>query len=745
MASLSGVKIKNSYKSLLKVNDETNGVDSNLTAIEDGQAGSTPLQIATNKILIKPGTDSASAFAVQSQGGGNMLTIDTDSADKEVIVNDDAGAIDFRIETAAEDEAFVVDGGANHVYINKGENSVTASFHNTNDVAMSLTSAGIVFNEDAHATNDFRVESAAGTDAIFVDSGNNIVHINGSEAAVTTEIHNDNDVAISVNATEVVINEDSSSSVDFRAESNSGTHAIFVDASADKVAINQDEANLTIDLHNTNDKVLTIMGAGAVFNEDSHVDVDFRVESNSGTHAIFVDSGADTVYLNGNTAAVTTLISNNNDEVIRVNTTGVVFNEDSHADVDFRIESDGEANAFFLDSGNNLLEINAGESAFTTIINSTNDEAMRVDSTGVVFNEDGSTGNDFRVESDTKTHMFFVDASDNRIGIGTSSPDNWVDIEYDGTQLQLSYDESNAATFAVGSSGDLTVTPSGGDMSIVATTSIDLTSPQIDFGENDASDITLNFLGSTNDMAVLYDESTGTLGFDGAVLGINSVSNRVGIGTLVPDKLLHVYTSDAGAFGIHANADDVVVENGTDAGITLATADAGSCSYAFESPTSTTGQNAINWQYNSGSERIRMIVDSSEPFTVYGNKVGVNTTSPDTALEVVGSFAANGPSSTFITMGSGDTSPDVSGGNIFKTHSTGVTIDQFDGGVCGQIITIISGGATVYDVTSSELKGGTTNITTAAGDVTMWVCESATVWHLLSWMDLSIDLSSGGF
>ena len=114
------------------------------------------------------------------------------------------------------------------------------------------------------------------------------------------------------------------------------------------------------------------------------------------------------------------------------------------------------------------------------------------------------------------------------------------------------------------------------------------------------------------------------------------------------------------------------------------------------------------------------------------------------SLEVAGSFAANGPSSTFVTMSSGDTSPNVSTGNIFKSHSDQVTIDQFDGGVCGQIIIIISGGQTEYDV-SSELKGGTTNIRTDAGDVTMWVCESATVWHLLSWMDLSIDLSSGGF
>ena len=50
----------------------------------------------------------------------------------------------------------------------------------------------------------------------------------------------------------------------------------------------------------------------------------------------------------------------------------------------------------------------------------------------------------------------------------------------------------------------------------------------------------------------------------------------------------------------------------------------------------------------------------------YNKKVGIGTYTPDTTLEVVGSFAANGPLSTFVTMSSGDTSPDVSTGNILK-------------------------------------------------------------------------------
>jgi hypothetical protein len=48
---------------------------------------------------------------------------------------------------------------------------------------------------------------------------------------------------------------------------------------------------------------------------------------------------------------------------------------------------------------------------------------------GDVTINDGSLDADFRVESDDNTHMLFVDAGNDRVGIGTSTPISTVDIE----------------------------------------------------------------------------------------------------------------------------------------------------------------------------------------------------------------------------------------------------------------------------------------------------------------------------
>jgi hypothetical protein len=99
-----------------------------------------------------------------------------------------------------------------------------------------------------------------------------------------------------------------------------------------------------------------------------------------------------------------------------------IFNESS-ADVDFRIEGNGDANLFFTDAGNDRVGIKTG-SPSTELhvvggIKATG--SIDFDGGGFVFNESHAAV-DFRIETDTLTHAFFADGSADKIGFGTSTP-----------------------------------------------------------------------------------------------------------------------------------------------------------------------------------------------------------------------------------------------------------------------------------------------------------------------------------
>lgn len=94
-----------------------------------------------------------------------------------------------------------------------------------------------------------------------------------------------------------------------------------------------------------------------------------------------------------------------------------------------------------------------------------------------------------------------------------------------------------------------------------------------------------------------------------------------------------------------------------------------------------------------------------------------------------------------------DATPKVNESNSFISNTSGVTITRFDNCVAGQVFNIISKGAIVYDTsTANRLIGSSTDITTASGDTTMWVCETggttASVCRLLNWVDVSQNNSS---
>ena len=99
-----------------------------------------------------------------------------------------------------------------------------------------------------------------------------------------------------------------------------------------------------------------------------------------------------------------------------------VFNESS-ADLDFRIEGNGDANLFFTDAGNDRIGIktNSPSTELDVVGGVKATGAIDFDGGGFTFNESGAAL-DFRIETDTLTHAFFADGSADKIAFGTSSP-----------------------------------------------------------------------------------------------------------------------------------------------------------------------------------------------------------------------------------------------------------------------------------------------------------------------------------
>lgn len=73
-------------------------------------------------------------------------------------------------------------------------------------------------------------------------------------------------------------------------------------------------------------------------------------------------------------------------------------------------------------------------------------ERFRLSNTEATFNETSNNNFDFRIESDGFANMFFIDGSTNRIGINTNTPANVIDFRTTNENIWLTYWENNHAT-----------------------------------------------------------------------------------------------------------------------------------------------------------------------------------------------------------------------------------------------------------------------------------------------------------
>lgn len=150
--------------------------------------------------------------------------------------------------------------------------------------------------------------------------------------------------------------------------------------------------------------------AEIVFNESGH-DLNFRIETDNEPNAVLLDAGTNLLTI-GNAAGNGVDMQVNG--TLSINTTGNIG--------DLIVAGNTNSNFVYADSLNEIFYLGAGGSL---------DQGLKVGDAagGVVINDNGSTTTDFRVETDIETNAIFVDASANTVEI--YSPGS--NFEIDGT------------------------------------------------------------------------------------------------------------------------------------------------------------------------------------------------------------------------------------------------------------------------------------------------------------------------
>jgi len=113
-----------------------------------------------------------------------------------------------------------------------------------------------------------------------------------------------------------------------------------------------------------------------------------------------------------------------------------IFNN-SQEDFDFRIEGNGDANLFFTDAGNDRVGIKTASPSTELHVVGGVKATGNIDFDGGTFTfNDTQADLDFRIEGDGDAYLFFTDAGNDRVGIGIPSgaaPGGKLEIDQSST------------------------------------------------------------------------------------------------------------------------------------------------------------------------------------------------------------------------------------------------------------------------------------------------------------------------
>jgi predicted peptidase len=78
MAGLTGKSIASAYKSILRVDDDSNGIDTSVESITDGEGTASALSLSDDQLLIRPqNDDTTTAFSARDKSNNVLLAVDS--------------------------------------------------------------------------------------------------------------------------------------------------------------------------------------------------------------------------------------------------------------------------------------------------------------------------------------------------------------------------------------------------------------------------------------------------------------------------------------------------------------------------------------------------------------------------------------------------------------------------------------------------------------------------------------------
>jgi len=234
------------------------------------------------------------------------------------------------------------------------------------------------------------------------------------------------DQTFNITPTEVIINEDSKD-IDFRVESNGNANMIFVDGGNDRVGIGTASPDMQFE-------VMGAVTAGAGNDEELQ---QWNIGSdNVKAEMKYIDAAGTRGYFLGTSTGHDFTLKTNDTERIRIDYNGNVIINDGSADIDFRVESNGNANMIFVDGGKDIVNIGTATD-HSGLLNLDSDN----DGYGIFLRTANTTNTTAAIYIDKHSE---TDASDIRM-IGFEIADQGRGF------IKAGADDSTAPSFAAGS------------------------------------------------------------------------------------------------------------------------------------------------------------------------------------------------------------------------------------------------------------------------------------------------------